>query len=417
MADNIFSDLLTNKLSQGQQQIVILMKTLVYHADSDLFKLLDFHDDATFLEPLLFAYFNTPQPQVRLDQILYGYINDDLKPPSINVFADEAGIIYLPNVGYFQTEHRNRTLRLVFNPSENNYYLEVDKTPITYNFKRILRAKDTPIEICQFMPPLLDQLFRDPAGNNVEVDVESIIEKQIDNLNEAIRLIRTHYPPYFEYILKVTRKIVVYNGRYPYSFASLSAHGIAFLNADEKNDEVFFLEDLVHQCGHVIFSAVTWEKQDYLKVDPETPLSEYTLVDEDKTSIYGAFHGLFTQTNINQCLLSCYQANIFSGKQLHELLGRISDDMKRFKSAINLLGHKEIFTEQGWQLYSDFKRVFEELYQNNQSLINGFDTSNQPYIFNYNKFSTLNPLSEMENILTNVSHNCESPDLPGHQIH
>jgi hypothetical protein len=392
------SSFLAVKLEEGQEEFARIIRALTSRANPELLHSLNVSDDAIFLEPLLFAYFNTSSSRVSLDQILYGYIDDDLKPPSIEVFADEDGITYLPNVGYFETKLRNRSLELIWDRDHRLYQFAVEQTPVEFSFKPIRVVEGTSIELCQFRPPLLGHLFGDAVSNS-EIEERLVSEKQIHGLNRAIQIVAKRYPFYFEHILKVTRKILVYNSRRPYSFASVSAHGMAFLNAHNRDDEIVFLEDIVHQCGHIIFSAMTLEKQEYFQVDPETPLSEFTHANEDETSVYGAFHGLFTQANINRCLLDCYQNSEFSGRQLHELLGRLSDDMKRFKSALYLLAHREIYTELGWLLFHEFKQLFEKLERESHALVNSFDTSNQPYIFDYDKFQKLNPLAEMEDIL------------------
>jgi hypothetical protein len=402
MVTNTLLDLFADRLDEGQHEFARIIKTLVAGTDPHLFQLLNVENDAIFLEPLLFAHFNMPGSPVSLSQILFGYIDDDLKPASIDVFADEDGIIYLPNVGYFETKSDNRILQLSWNAREKSYQLQEDHQWIDFDFRPVRRIKDTAIELCQFKPPLLGHLFRDADNNNIEIEVENITRRQTHNLNRAICLIRSCYPKYFEAILRVTRTILIYRSSWPYSFASVSAHGIAFLNARDDSSDVFFLEDLIHQCGHIIFSAVTQEKQEYFQVDPETPLSRFTHDEEDTSPVYGAFHGLFTQANITRCLFDCYQTNIFSGKQLHELLGRLSDDVKRFRSALSLLAHREIYTELGWLVFHEFKRTYEELYRDCQPLVSAFDTSNQPYIFCYHKFQELNPLPRMEEVLMNI---------------
>src|SRR5580765_833544 len=101
-------------LDQGHHEILHLMKMLVYGHAPALFDLLDFDDDGAFLEPLLFAFFNTVAPPVGLEQILFGYIADDRKPAATNVATDHDGVVYLPKVGYLVTDCCDRSLVLTW---------------------------------------------------------------------------------------------------------------------------------------------------------------------------------------------------------------------------------------------------------------------------------------------------------------
>ena len=65
--------------------------------------------------------------------------------------------------------------------------------------------------------------------------------------------------------------------------------------------------------------------------------------------------------------------------------------MKRFASALKLLGRRDIYTELGWWLFSKFRSAFEEVFAEYQDIIVTLDTSNQPYIFDYAKFLERNP--------------------------
>ena len=52
------------------------------------------------------------------------------------------------------------------------------------------------------------------------------------------------------------------------SFASVSVQGISFLNAYQKEyNEVFFMDDFAHQSGHVIFSAMIYDVDNFIQSD------------------------------------------------------------------------------------------------------------------------------------------------------
>jgi hypothetical protein len=152
------------------------------------------------------------------------------------------------------------------------------------------------------------------------------------------------------------------------------------------------LKDLIHQCGHIIFSALTFEKHEYFNIHPDTALREFNHRDNDGRSIYVAFHGIFTEAYMNECLNLCIEKIIFSKKQEHELKGRLTFILNRFKDDIQSLQNRTIFSEKGLYVYDKIRQIFDDIYKKRQDLIHRFDFSNQSYNFSYDRFVEINPL-------------------------
>jgi len=378
----------------GQTQLAERMRILLYKLAPRLFELVDFSNDETFLEPLLFAYTVDPKPMVKLDQILFGYIAEHSRPSEILVYADRRGIVELPRIGYLRTDVKSRELRLVWKGGVKNCILIDGISVLNHGYEMPIVVEDTSIEISRYNHPLLEKFFVDEDGKTVDVDGEHITRRQASNLSKALQIIRQYIPDYYEMILKVTRKIVVYSSERPFSFATLSAHGIAFLNASENDDEVFFIEDLIHQCGHVIFSALTLDPQEVLRIAPNTPLKQLTGDGRDTRNIYSTLHGVFTETWMNRCMDLCCDSGVFSQRQRHELLGRFALILTRFGCDLRNLTVDHIFTWQGQLFLKWFARVYREIVANRYDLLSQFDISNQPYCFSYERFLTSNPPSE-----------------------
>jgi hypothetical protein len=140
-------ELTQDRIAQGQSQLVI--KTLVYKTAPSVFDLLNYDDDDTFLEPLLFSWFTSNEPCVPLEQILFGYIITDKRPADIQVYADANGIIYLPRLGYLFTNLSNEHLSLSWAGLPTNFFFKHRKDVIAYKFENILWVKETSIEICR----------------------------------------------------------------------------------------------------------------------------------------------------------------------------------------------------------------------------------------------------------------------------
>ena len=167
--------------------------------------------------------------------------------------------------------------------------------------------------------------------------------------------------------------------------------GISYLNVEDENGLIFFLEDIIHQSAHNIFYYVLAD-EDVFSVNPTDPMSLYSSHPNAHGDVYGTFHGLFTLTNITEFLSRCIAQNTFDGLQHLEVQGRISDNMKRFKTALEVFDERKIYTDLGWELYGMLKASYESVYQENHELIASFETSNQPYVFSFKKFLEANPV-------------------------
>lgn len=395
-------------LELGQAQLAERLRIIVYKLAPNLIDLVNFYDDETFLEPLLFAYAVDPEPMVKLEQILFGYIIETSRPTSISVYADRHGVVELPRIGYLRTNNRNRDLQLIWNGGVEKCILTDGERIVEHVFEEPIVVDGTTIEVCRYNHPLLEKFFVDDAGAKVDIDVEHITRQHVDHLGSAFKIIRDQLPFYYEQILKATRRIVIYSGKRPFSFATLSAHGIAFLNASESDDEVFFIEDLMHQCSHVIFSAATLNARDILLVAADTPFKYLTGDERDNRDLYTALHGVFTMAWMNQCMDLCCESGFFSRVQKHELLGRFALMLSRFGGDLFCLTANGIFTEKGYLLLSWFASVYREVVAKRYDLLSQFDISNQPYCFSYQSFLLSNP---PENSPSNpaISHSLAPP--------
>jgi hypothetical protein len=97
--------LLMEKISDNQIEIVNTIKLLIYKETPSLLEKVDFDDDNIFLEPLLFAYFNSKKeylfPTAMLEEIMQGYFvkREEIK---IDYSFNKNNIAYIPSIGYFR---------------------------------------------------------------------------------------------------------------------------------------------------------------------------------------------------------------------------------------------------------------------------------------------------------------------------
>ena len=88
------------------------MKRMVIAAEWSAAEALDFSCEVPFLEPALFTHFGPQETRTTLEQILYGYLPEMDRPGTIQAYAGENGVVYLPRVGYFKTDWRNSVVTL-----------------------------------------------------------------------------------------------------------------------------------------------------------------------------------------------------------------------------------------------------------------------------------------------------------------
>lgn len=367
-----------------QGSVIDSLKMLLYQRHENIFERIDFEDDKIYLEPLLFAYIMQEEDNW-LDSIIYGY---EKNPKSkIKVFSNNTGIIYIPQIGYFYTQEINKEL---FLESKNNVFFIVDSegVGISYSFEPIFFL-DENIEIVKCQHPLLKKIFLDAQDEVVDIEIEKTYTKHIDHANKAIQLIRKYFPAYFDLIKKTIKKVMIFDGE-PNSFANIHAHNMIFLNAHDENDEVFFLDHILHESAHVVFNTLTYDSKFNLFNYPfDTKFSEITGYDEHG-DLYSRFHGLFTFIIINACLEIVINEKALQGKQNEEVIGRFSLNMKRFKTGINMFNIPNLMTKEGQDWYELFVNTFNEIYERKTNLIESIDVSNQSYVFSYKLLRKIN---------------------------
>ena len=100
-------------IENGKLELADITKTWLYQHAPQWLDILDFEDDATFLEPSLFYFFRKlmqkETPPMPLDQVLWAYTPIENRPKIIDVFTDADGVIYLPNLGNITTNTEGST--------------------------------------------------------------------------------------------------------------------------------------------------------------------------------------------------------------------------------------------------------------------------------------------------------------------
>ena len=351
-----------------------------YQENPSLFEILDYEDDFTFLEPSLFCYFLSDISKtniIPLLQSVVGYIPDEKRLAMISLTADRFGMVNLPNLGYIRTEPYN--------------IVPVDLITLT-GWIPDQFVENSKIRLCLHPTDLLayakDVSFHEP--------VEDTLYKNEDALSVATTFLQKQLPNFWSLIASVTREFVVFSSPYHNSFAGIMHHGTAYFNTENKiQTPVFFIDDIAHQCGHIIFNVITLDTPKYLKVPKDHPLRNYSTNPGEMRGAYGAFHGLFTYTCILHALDEVLQSQYFTDENLRfEALGRIGFYLHKFYLDLQLMDNSEILTDAGFDFHRQFNEGFQEMLARYKKEIQGFDYSNQPYTFQYDRFKESNLLSK-----------------------
>lgn len=383
---------LADATRNGQAHLANTLRALVYQADPELFDVLENADPDVFLEPLLFVHFAVERPRIPLPQIVVGYVDAAMRPDALEVRSDVAGTIYLPRIGYLRTEARDRTLVLQGDVETGGASLLDGDAPIDFRFEQLPTIPGTDIEICRHGLPMLQDVIAASTTHGEDFRVLDEPSGYIDHLATAMEIIRGQWPLYHAQILSSVRQVVLFRSATLCSFAAVSVHGVACLNVSERDDEVFFVEDLLHQCGHVMFNAATSRRKDYVAVDPDTPIGRFNGSADDNRSVYVVLHGLMTEFAMVHGLRLCDERGMFSGRKAHELTGRLAFIAHKALSDVANLADRSLLTAHGRSLCETFAATFERIRHERADLWTGYTMANQPYSFSYDVFTRLNPM-------------------------
>ena len=304
---------------KNRDEIINTIKLLLYKENTSVFEKLNFDDDEVFLEPLLFAYFNSKSynsyPKEALEEMLQGYFIK--KEEIITHSYSRDGIAYVPNIGYFKVNE-------------------------SIPFEKIKFIAHTNIELIQYPIIYLKYIFRDfneqPIEERKITISKELVEVHEESLTIALSYIKKYSSNHYNLIEQCCKKILLFktDPKNTNSFATINAHGMAFLNVFQKEyDEVFFVDDIAHQTGHIIMTTITFKRKDYFLIDENLNIKSIVNNPKEYRSFYILFHALYTYYTTILCLDNCISNNCFDKRQAHEAIGRIGFYLVKYNLDIN----------------------------------------------------------------------------------
>ena len=367
-------------------KIVDSVKTVLYKKDQTIFDKLDFYNDEIFGEPLLFSAINNDYEKW-IDTLVFG-LSKNKEQFCITTSVINNDLIYLPHVGHLKLSEKGLkevTIQYV----ENQYKVSNNENDV--NFELTASTKLEGIEVFTCNHPLIQSFFRNEQGENIAVRIDStLFEKHKEHLTRALEVMKEVLPTYYDIIKQYITKIVLYEGD-ANSFATMQAHGCIFIGVRDTYDEIFFIEDIIHQTAHVFFNTSTFNKEGLFSIPFATNFFEITNDPTDKrATIYDRFHGLYTHLFINKIITGCLDNKLFNGRKYYELVARFTLNNQRFATGLRKMKEGSLFQEKGQEWMLLFVDNFKTTYNRYKELLEKYDVSNQPYVFDFRKFEEIN---------------------------
>lgn len=373
-----------NYIEYNKNKIIDTIKLLIYKENPSILEKVNFDDDDIFLEPLLFAYFNCKNENLfsssLLNELIQGYFIQQESLILRESFNNE-GVAYVPNLGYF-----------------DNQCNKIDD---------IFKVQNTTIEILIHPIVHLNTIFKDLNENvinenKIEISKTSSLKHE-KALKNAFQFIKNSNNEQYNLIEQCCKKIVLFktDPENTNSFATINAHGIAFFNVyQEEYDEVFFIDDIAHQTGHIILTTILFERKKYFIIDENSNIKTITKNDAEYRSFYILFHALFTYYTTLLCLDACLENISFDKRQSDEIKGRIGfyllkykSDLSNFQQIVSHFGKIEhVLTNSGIDIYKKIEDKYFEIYHKYSNEVGKFNYANQPYNFTFKNFIEQNQI-------------------------
>jgi hypothetical protein len=383
---------MTSAIRCGQANFAWTLGELVRLVAPDLHRLLGPQHKDAFLEPLAFIHFSAGRRFQGLEQLLWGYLSDSSRPGWVSVETDKFGGFYIPRFGHVATGLKNcsLTFRAEFSCKESSH-VEFGGQPIPLRFHRPRRIDGTSVVLLNENMELLGRCF--PPSLPIEsTRIPGCAAAHETELAKAAGLLRLAWPEVFGLLDEVVRYVVLFHASDCNSFATTEGHGIAFINTALGDSEIFFLEDFVHQGGHVLFSAATHDSGLLFGVPPVTPMSKLSGRIHDDRTVYVALHGLFTEALIARSLDRALESDLIEPAHLAEAMGRLAFILRKCGEDVVNFAKPGILSDTGASLFADLAKTWKDIMLRRKSMMHGIDLSNQEYNFSVSRYAATNSL-------------------------
>lgn len=324
-----------------------------------------------FLNPSFFSVITSPSSQSLINQAAIGLLPTDiLNYRKVELRSNKDGVVYIPYLGY-KIEKKNL-----------KFYAE----------EKYLSSKDWISEVTFDQTMIINShsdIFQELLFKNKDYTC-GYNSKSYELLLSALKIIKSTSINYYGALKSATKCITLFKSNDVNSFASNSFYGAAFLNTNYGNTLSFFIEDVAHQGGHVVFSSLVTDPNILFKVKANYSIGKL-LNKEDHRDLKTIFHGFFTYSAILECLTNAIESNSLKVNDLKEAYGRIAFSLHRYKADLNnVIQILDSLSKDGIDWLQKFRIFYEEMCKIHSDKIININMKDQPYNFSLKTFLKYN---------------------------
>ncbi|QQD16192.1 hypothetical protein [Sphingobacterium sp. UDSM-2020] len=298
---NLYKD----ELIKHKQELLDKYRLALYQLKPEIFENIDFNSDKIFSFPPLINYVLYPDENGDIDSLIFPFLNIN---SVCSIRSDFEGVIEIPSIGYW---------RGVANTLYKFIKIDDEIKPIESGLKFVPYTYYNNIKIST----KLTNYQNGPFLNHPK-SIQGLVSEYSTELVKALEILDSHSDILYDLINTLQLEIQLFDLPNQNSFATTDFFFTAFLNVNSKFQSfVFFIDDIAHQCGHILFFLLTLEVDEFIFGGKDLQLSDY--FEDEERKAYSAFHGLFTYTCILHALASSRSYHKIENNELLEIYARI----------------------------------------------------------------------------------------------
>lgn len=342
-------------------------------------------------EPLAFTllFAENIEAGIGLEQCFWAQVEG--RRVRVRSFAD--GRVLLPGLGFLVGAPANATLELI---NTDDGPIIIDHPELELEPLEPIAVGARPTIYPHPHPPL--RPFLELHGEHFdEVDITDATAQNRKALTAGWGLLERAWPAQAAEINRDLRWLVLCRHAKVNSLASQAIHGAIFINTRGRESPLFFVEELVHQSGHVTFTKVIADWQAFLAIPYDTPIHVLTGDQHDYRCFGDAFHGNYTLVRMLQAFAHILDLHIEGRSDLdaeivHELRGRMALALHRVGVGLSQIAHPQLYTASGLEIHRRLAVAVAELQTRHGCKLRHLDVRNQPYVFEPERFFASNPV-------------------------
>lgn len=386
-----------SRADKGQVRRALIGRRLVWLRSYPTFAALDFDVDDPFLEStLVVAAQKSPND---VTQAMTGYIasqmlhkNERFEKLQLVARTNQNGKIVLPGLGTVNPDVRISDCNLEITRSGKNCMATLDCTERPFEVVGERTLCRGVFRILENNHPLYtEHLSCDEGGHIPHLPVISD-EQLFKRLESALELIQATFQEYSAILNNTTRAFLLFCRESVNSFASENFHGTCFLSLPTHRSLPYFIEDVLHQAGHVMMGSIFLNWDEVLTEDKHTPISKYAQRQEDRRFLFVILHAVFTEFAIAEGILRCLEAEIFDTEDRLEAAGRLAFVLQKFRIDIQNLYAIPSFIGDAVIMRDQLLRSLEDIWARSITYIATADVSGQIYNFDFSIYRSRNTI-------------------------